>query len=193
MVRWHLFRTRNGDSIASAGAEAGPDADLRPVAQFREISAAASLADLGSNFLERLGDQSTGGFGRAWRSNPAAGGASEAADGPLYRAWGEAYGISTRTGQQLDFVGDRRQTAGGVAGPGARISPGVTVGFSVDRSRTAVDVPLATQSATLDLTQLGFSASVDKGPWTGAIARVHGFGNIKSIRDTGLRSHHDLD
>ena len=34
-----------------------------------EISATAGLADLGSNFLERLGDQSTGGFGRAWRSN----------------------------------------------------------------------------------------------------------------------------
>jgi hypothetical protein len=46
-----------------------------------EISVAASLADLGSNFLERLGDQSTGGFGRVWRSNPGGGGASEAADG----------------------------------------------------------------------------------------------------------------
>jgi len=151
-----------------------------------EISATTGLADLGSNFLERLGDQSTGGFGRAWRSNPGGGGASEAADGPLYRTWGEAYGISTRTGPQLDFVGDRRQTAGGVAGIGARISAGINVGFSVDQSRTDIDVPLAMQSATLDLTQLGFNASVDRGPWTGAIALVHGFGNIKSIRDTGL-------
>ena len=30
--------------------------------------------------MKRLGDQSTGGFGRAWRRNPGGGGASEAAD-----------------------------------------------------------------------------------------------------------------
>ena len=75
---------------------------------------------------------------------------------------------------------------GGVLGIGARISPAVNVGFSVDQSRTDIDVPLAMQTATLDLTQLGFNASVDRGPWTGALALVHGFGNIKSIRDTGL-------
>lgn len=149
-------------------------------------SAGAALADLGSNFLERLGDQATGGFGRAWRSNPEGGGASQAADAPQFRTWTEAYGISTRTGPQLDFVGDQRQTQGGVAGIGARVLPGVNVGFSIDQSRTAIDVPLALQSATLDLTQLGFNASVDKGPWTGAVALVHGFGNINSIRNTGL-------
>jgi hypothetical protein len=55
-----------------------------------------------------------------------------------------------------------------------------------DQSRTAIDVPLALQSATLDLTQLGFNASVDKGPWTWAVALVHGFGNVNSSRDTGL-------
>ncbi len=45
---------------------------------------------------------------------------------------------------------------------------------------------MALQSATLDLTQFGFNASVDKGPWTWAIALVHGFGDIDSRRDTGL-------
>ena len=84
------------------------------------------------------------------------------------------------------FVGDRRQTWGGVAGLGARIASGVNVGFSVDQSRTSIDVPLAMQSANLDLTQLGFNASVDKGPWTWAAALVHGFGKINSSRDTGL-------
>jgi len=151
-----------------------------------ELSAGAAAANLGSNFLERLGDQATGGFGRASRTNPGGGGASEAAEGPRYRTWAEAYGISTRTGPQLDFVGDRRQTLGGVAGFGARIAPGVNVGFSFDESRTAIDVPLALQSATLDLTQLGFNASVDRGPWTWAIALVHGFGKINSTRDTGM-------
>ena len=150
-----------------------------------ELSAGAAVTNLGSNFLERLGDQATGGFGRASRSNPGGGGASEAIDTPTFRTWGEAYGISSRTGAQGEFVGDRRQIWGGVAGLGARIAPGVNVGFSVDQSRSAIDVPLALQSATLDLSQFGFNASVDKGPWTWAIALVHGFGKVDSVRDTG--------
>ena len=96
------------------------------------------------------------------------------------------YGISTRTGAQLDFVGDRRQTWGGVAGVGATFGPGINLGVSVDQSRTAIDVPLALQSASLDLTQFGFNASIDRGPWTWAVALVHGFGNINSSRDTGF-------
>ena len=34
--------------------------------------------------------------------------------------------------------------------------------------------------------RFGFNASVDRGPWTWAIALVHGFGNINSKRDTGF-------
>jgi uncharacterized protein with beta-barrel porin domain len=149
-------------------------------------SAGATVTNLGSSFLERLGNQATNGFGTASRNNPAGGGASESTEAPRFRTWGEAYGISAHTGAQGDFVGDRRQTWGGVAGIGARIATGVNVGFSVDQSRTKIDVPLALQSATLDLTQLGFNASVDKGPWTWAIALVHGFGKINSSRDTGF-------
>jgi uncharacterized protein with beta-barrel porin domain len=150
------------------------------------LSAGSTATNLGSNFLERLGDQATNGFGRALRSNPGGGGASEAAEAPLFRTWTELYGISARTGAQADFVGDKRTTWGGVAGIGARVAPGVNVGFSMDQSRTSIDVPLALQSATLDLTQFGFNASIDKGPWTWAIAVVHGLGNVDSRRDTGL-------
>jgi uncharacterized protein with beta-barrel porin domain len=157
-----------------------------PTAVNAGLSAGSTVADLGSNFLERLGDQATNGFGRALRSNPGGGGASEAAEAPLFRTWTELYGISARTGAQADFVGDKRTTWGGVAGIGARVAPGVNVGFSMDQSRTSIDVPLALQSATLDLTQFGFNASVDKGPWTWAIAVVHGLGNVDSRRDTGL-------
>jgi uncharacterized protein with beta-barrel porin domain len=151
-----------------------------------DVSAGATVANLGSNFLERLGDQATSGFGSALRYNPGGGGASEAMDAPRFRTWGEVYGISARNGAQADFVGDRRQTWGGVAGLGARVAPGVNVGLSVDQSRTSIDVPLALQSASLDLTQLGFNASVDRGPWTWAVALVHGFGKINSRRDTGF-------
>jgi uncharacterized protein with beta-barrel porin domain len=143
------------------------------------------VTNLGSNFLERLGNQASYGFSRALRNNPGGGGASEATDAPRFRSWAEAYGIWARTGAQGDFVGDRRQTWGGVGGLGARLAPGVNVGVSVDQSRTKIDVPLALQAATLDLTQIGANASVDKGPWTWAIALVHGFGKVNSSRDTG--------
>ena len=136
--------------------------------------------------MERLGNQATHGFGSALRNNPGGGGASETTDAPRFRSWAEAYGISATTSAQGDFVGDRRQTFGGVAGFGVRLAPNVNVGVSVDQSHTSIDVPLALQSATLDLTQIGVNASVDKGPWTWAAAIVHGFGNINTSRDTGL-------
>src|ERR1700743_2297026 len=90
-----------------------------------DLSSGAAVANLGSNFLERLGDQASGGFGRATRSNPGGGGASESLDGQPFRTWGEMYGISSKTGAQGDFVGDQRTTTGAVAGFGVRGEPGV--------------------------------------------------------------------
>ena len=149
-------------------------------------SAGNTVTNLGSNFLERLGNQASSGARSAAAKNPGGGGASEATEAPRFRSWGEVYGISARTGAQGDFVGDRRHTWGGVAGIGARVAPGVNLGVSVDQSRTTIDVPLALQSATLDLTQIGINGSVDKGPWTWAFALVHGFGKINTSRDTGF-------
>jgi uncharacterized protein with beta-barrel porin domain len=150
------------------------------------LAAGSTVTNLGSNFLERLGNQATNGFNRMWRTNPDGGGASEALEAPRFRTWFEGYGISARNDAVGDFAGDRRKTIGGVAGFGARVAPGINLGFSVDQSRTDIDVPLALQSATIDLTQLGVHATVDKGPWTWAIAVVHGFGDIHSSRDTGF-------
>jgi uncharacterized protein with beta-barrel porin domain len=112
------------------------------------ISAGATVTDLGSNFLERLG--TTNGFSRMLRTNPGGGGASESNEAPRYRTWFEGYGISATNGPLGLFVGDNRKTWGGVAGIGARVAPGINVGFSVDQSRTSIDVPLALQSATSD-------------------------------------------
>ena len=150
------------------------------------VSSGAALTNLGSNFLERLGNQSSNGFNRMQRTNPGGGGSSESTEAPRYRTWFEGYGISATNGPLVDFVGDKRKTVGGVAGIGARVAPGINIGFSVDQSRSDIDIPLALQSATIDLTQFGFTASVDSGPWTWASAAVHGFGNINSRRDTGL-------
>jgi uncharacterized protein with beta-barrel porin domain len=152
-----------------------------------KVSTGNEVLNLGSSFLERLVNQSANGVLRAQRNNPGGGGASEAtADGLRFRSWAEVYGVYITTSAQAPFVGDRRSTAGGVAGLGATLMPGVNIGFSVDQSRTNIDVPLALQSASLDLTQFGFNASVDKGPWTWAVAVVHGFGNINANRDTGF-------
>jgi uncharacterized protein with beta-barrel porin domain len=150
-------------------------------------AAGNTVANLGSSFLERLGNQASHGFGNTLRNNPGGGGASEATDTPLlFRSWAEAYGITTNDSAQGVFVGDHRQTAGGVAGLGATLAPGVNVGISIDQSRTGIDIPVALQSASLDLTQFGFNASIDKGPWTWAMAVVHGVGQIDSRRDTGF-------
>lgn len=150
-----------------------------------EISGVATAADLGSSFLERLGNRATDGADRIARTNPGGGGASQTTEAPRFRAWGEAYGISAKTEMQGDFAGDTRKTWGGVAGIGATLAPGVNVGFSADQSRSTIDIPLAFQSATLDMTQLGANFSIDKGPWTVAGAYVHGFGQINSSRATG--------
>ena len=151
-----------------------------------DVSSGSTALNLGSNFIERLGDRASGGLGGAERNNPGGGGAPAAAEPLRARTWGEVYGISATTSAQGDFFGDKRKTWGGTAGLGITILPGVNVGLSVDQSRTNIDVPLAFQSATLDFTQFGFTTSVDKGPWNWALALVRGIGNINSMRDTGF-------
>src|SRR5947208_3333343 len=94
------------------------------------VSSGAALTNLGSNFLERLGNQSSNGFNRLQRTNPGGGGASESTEAPRYRTWFEGYGNYTKTGAIGDFVGDNRKTWGGVAGIGARVAPGINIGFS---------------------------------------------------------------
>lgn len=162
-----------------------PTPSPTPIVVNSMVSSGATVTNLGSNFLERLGNQSNG-FNRLQRTNPGGGGASESAEAPRYRTWFEGYGNHTKNGAVGDFVGDTRKTWGGVAGIGARVAPGINIGLSIDQSRSAIDIPLALQSATIDLTQIGFTASVDSGPWTWASAVVHGFGNINSRRDTGF-------
>ena len=174
-------------SAATPGFAQSPTPTPTPIPSPTPIPVpSATTLDLGSNFLERLGNRASGGIDRSLRTNPGGGGASESTEDPRYRTWFEGYGISVRTDAQGDFVGDKRKTVGGVAGFGARLAPGVNIGFSVDQSHTDIDVPLALQSATLDLTQVGFNGSIDKGPWTWAFAVVHGFGKVRSSRDTGF-------
>ena len=149
-----------------------------------QLAAGASQLEIGSSFLQRLGREAAYGF--AARDQSGGGGASQATADPVYRAWAETYGIDARTGPQGFFVGDRRATLGVVGGIGATLAPGFHVGVSVDQSRSKIDVPLARQNATLDLTQLGVNGAYTSGPWTVAFAAVHGFAQIDSTRQTLL-------
>ncbi|OQW54036.1 MAG: autotransporter protein [Proteobacteria bacterium SG_bin9] len=152
------------------------------------LAATSALTDLGTNFLRRLGNHATWGFNTAANSNPSGAGASQSTAPATFpvRAWVEVYGLTSRTGAQGTFVGDKRETVGGVAGFGATIAPNLSVGIWVDQSHTGIDVPLAAQSAKLDLTQVGVNASYTVGEWTLAAAGVHGFGNITGRRATAL-------
>ena len=166
----------------SASAQTPPPVFPGSADNNAQFSAAAGQLDLGSNFLQRLGREAT--YGYAQRANPGGGGAPMASLGPTYRAWFEGYGTSARTDPQGSFVGDKRTTAAGVAGVGMTVAPGFNLGISVDQSRTDIDVPLALQSARLDLTQLGVNGAYTTGPWTVAFAAVHGFARIDSRRGT---------
>lgn len=176
-------------SISSAEAQIFPSPQPTPTPGITiissDISANQAVANLGSHFLERLANQASNGVNRIGRNNPGGGGASEATEAPKFRTWVEGYSISSKTDVQGDFAGDRRKTYGGVAGIGATVVPGLNLGLSVDQSHSQIDVPLAFQWATLDLTQVGANFSIDKGPWTLAGAYVHGFGQVNSNRDTG--------
>jgi len=153
-----------------------------------QLSVNASQLDIGSSFLQRLGREAT--YGYAARDNSGGGGASQSTAEPLYRTWAETYGIRARTEAQGTFVGDKRGTLGVVGGIGATVAPGLNVGFSADQSQTWIDVPLALQTATLGMTQLGINASYSNGPWTVAMVAVHGFAQISSNRTTLLGGAH---
>src|ERR1700748_795969 len=97
---WAAFLLVVGLSVGQAHAQAQnppgfnlPPPPPTPSIPMSDLSAGAAVADLGSSFLERLGDQASGGFNRASRSNPGGGGASESLEGQPFRTWGEAYGI----------------------------------------------------------------------------------------------------
>jgi len=175
-------------ATATACASSNAHAQFAPIPNATDnnsqFAVTASQFDIGSSFLQRMNREATYGF--AMRNNSGGGGASQSTAEPLYRTWAESYGIGARTGAQGTFVGDKRSTIGVVGGIGATIAPGLNIGFSADQSRTQIDVPLALQSAALNMTQIGVNASYVNGPWGMALAAVHGFAQINALRATAL-------
>lgn len=177
-------------ATATACASSNAHAQFAPIPNASDnnsqFAVTAAQFDIGSSFLQRLNREATYGF--ALRNNSGGGGASQSTAEPLYRTWAETYGIGAHTGAQGTFVGDKRSTIGVVGGIGATIAPGLNIGFSADQSRTQIDVPLALQSAALNMTQIGVNASYVNGPWGIALAAVHGFAQINALRSTPLGS-----
>jgi outer membrane autotransporter protein len=155
------------------------------------VAAPSAIVDLGTNFLQKLGNEATVQWNGPPRSNNPAGGGADlgvpaTASDPRYRTWFEGYGLSSRMDAEADYAGDRRKTWGGVAGIGMTVMPGMSAGLSVDQSRTKVDVTSLGQSATIDLTQIGGNLAFESGAWTLAIAGVGGFGNVDTSRPDPL-------
>lgn len=176
------FAPASASAQSTGGGGGGPIIPpTSPTANTTQFSATWAQLDIGSIFLQRLGRNSTYSGNAAANSNPGGGGAP-ANDQPRYRSWAEVYGLVSETSAQLNFAGDSRKTFGGVGGFGVTIAPGLSVGVSVDESRTSISVPGNLQAATLGLTQIGAYAAYETGPWTFALAGIHGFADINSSR-----------
>lgn len=160
------------------------------------LSSPSAALDIGTRFLRHLGTEAASRSTGAPRQFDPAGGGADLDGAPRtaaqisdrYRTWFEAYGVRSRMDPQGEFAGDRRRTFGGVAGLGMTLAPGVSVGLSVDQSRTDVDISPLSQSSKIDLTQIGGNIAFESGPWTLGIAAIRGFGDVDSQRGAATPS-----
>ncbi len=147
------------------------------------LSGAAALFDLTTRFLRHLGTEAQDPYvGAPLTINPTGEGA-DTQSFQRYRAWFEGYGLTSRMSAQNEFPGDRRRTFGGVAGLGYSPTADISLGASVDQSRTHIDIVGLPQNAAIDLTQVGANAAFQSGKWSLGLAAVYGFGNIDTHRD----------
>jgi uncharacterized protein with beta-barrel porin domain len=144
------------------------------------LSGQASMLDVGTRFMQRLGALSSYRAAPGTEIRAQAGGGATIAE--RYRVWLEGYGIRSRTDAQIDFSGDRRTTYGGLAGAAVTIAPGLTAGLSIDQGRTKIDITGVAQSGRIDLTQIGAIVTYERGPWNLGANLIHGFGDIHSSR-----------
>lgn len=144
------------------------------------LSGQASMLDVGSRFMQRLGALSSFRAAPSTEIRAQAGGAATVAE--RYRVWLEGYGLRSRTDSQADFSGDRRRTFGGLAGAAMTLAPGLNAGLSIDQSRTEIDITGLAQSGRIDLTQIGAIVTYEKGPWNFGANLIHGIGDLHSSR-----------
>jgi len=175
-----------GEALAQCGGGPvivgpGPNCSISSTTTNDHLSGQAALLDAGSQFMQRFNALYSFRSGANAANNPQGGGADAGAE-QRHRAWLEGYGQSSRTDAQNTFPGDRRRMWGVVAGGGVTFAPGVTVGVSVDQSRTKVDITNAAQDGRIDLTQFGAIASFERGPWNFGATLIHGIGRVHTHR-----------
>ena len=177
-----------GATLTAVRAQSPPRAPLMmtPDAAATVISANFAAFDLGTRYLYNSSGQ--GGltdlahmFGAP---NPNGGGASDSLNDPRYRAWTEGYGLQSRNDAVANIPGDKRHSAGAVAGFGMLVSPAITLNASIDQSHTKINVAQPPQQGQYDLTQFGMSGAIQTGPWTLSGAIVRGIAELNSSRDS---------
>jgi outer membrane autotransporter protein len=185
-------------SITPSFAQAPPPTPLQPLPGSDGniyLSSPSVTLEIGTRFLRHLGTEAAREAGAPSQFTPSGGGADlEGAPSTIsqidnrYRAWFEAYGVRSEMDPRGDFGGDKRRILGGVAGLGMIVTPGVSVGLSIDQSRTDVDIIQYTQSSKINLTQIGGNIAFESGPWVLGIAAIRGFGDVDSTRGAGAPS-----
>jgi outer membrane autotransporter protein len=97
-----------------------------------------------------------------------------------YRAWLEGYGIWARTDAQGAIPGNDRRMYGLAGGFSYLVSPNLRLGFGVDQGWQSVDLDAVSESAKIDMTQVGVHAAYRSGGWLANAAGVFGFGSVNA-------------
>jgi uncharacterized protein with beta-barrel porin domain len=165
----------------------------------------AGAYDMAQRFLRRLGDESdfddTGvlngdggalGFApsgpradlppelMAYAAMPTKGLPYQAPPATRYRAWMEGYGIWSRTSAQGAIPGNDRRMYGLAGGFSYQVTPNWRLGFGVDQGWQNVDLDAVSESAKIDMTQVGVHAAYRSRPWLANVAAVFGFGGVNA-------------
>jgi uncharacterized protein with beta-barrel porin domain len=176
---------------------------------FAHTSVISGAFDLATRFLRRLGDESDfddngvlNGPGAPLAFAPAdnarddlppqllayaamptkAPAAPPGAPATRYLAWAEGYGLWSRTAAQGAFPGDDRRAAGIAGGFGYRVTPNLRLGFGVDQGRQSIALDAISESANVDLTQVGAHAAFRSGGFIANAAAIYGFGDVNASR-----------
>jgi hypothetical protein len=177
---------------------------------FAHTSVISGAFDLATRFLRRLGDESdldgpdglANGAGAplafapsnvrddlppqllAYAAMPTkAPAAAPAAPASRYLAWAEGYGVWSRTAAQGTTPGDERRAAGVAGGFGYRVTPNLRLGFGVDQGRQSIALDAVSESANIDLTQVGAHAAFRSGGFVANAAAIYGFGDVGASRN----------
>jgi outer membrane autotransporter protein len=177
---------------------------------FAHTSVISGAFDLATRFLRRLGDESDfddngvgSGFAAPLAFAPAghvrddlppqllayaamptkAPAAAPAAPATRYLAWAEGYGVWSRTAAQGTTPGDDRRAAGVAGGFGYRVTPNLRLGFGVDQGRQSIALDAISESANVDLTQVGAHAAFRSGGFVANAAAIYGFGDVGVSRN----------